>query len=358
MKRIVVCCDGTWNDPSKPKQTNVSKLKDAVIARGPGDADTKQRVHYVDGVGAKGSLWDRLRGGAVGFGLDENVQKAYAFVARDYVPGDEIFLFGFSRGTYTARSALGMMRKCGILKQVSEAAIRAAWDHYRDDLHPEDAQSKQWRRDNALLTAPPDDYVPIAKFIGVWDTVGSLGVPIKPLRKQYDFHDVTLTSFVDNPITPSRSTSNARTTNRLSGPRARRRPSRRVRSRISSSVGSQASTAMSAVAPLTRVATLNQTIASHGSSTKQAPLGSLSTATRSIGTVRLRVSFPGFTLTTESSSSSSGSCASRPGARSARASAKARSATAARPTRWWTTRLAAASRKTPSTTRSNSSPGS
>ena len=198
MKRIVVCCDGTWNDPSKPKQTNVNKLKDAVIARGPGDPDTKQRVHYVDGVGAKGSLWDRLRGGAVGFGLDENVQKAYAFVARDYAPGDEIFLFGFSRGAYTARSALGMMRKCGILKQVSEAAIRAAWDHYRDDLHPEDAQSKQWRRDNALLTAPPDDYVPIAKFIGVWDTVGSLGVPIKPLRKQYDFHDVTLTSFVDN----------------------------------------------------------------------------------------------------------------------------------------------------------------
>ena len=96
MKRIVVCCDGTWNDPSKPKQTNVSKLKNVILQRGPDQAATEQRVHYVDGVGVRGSLWDRLRGGALGYGLDDNVQKAYQLVSQDYEPGDEIYLFGFS----------------------------------------------------------------------------------------------------------------------------------------------------------------------------------------------------------------------------------------------------------------------
>ncbi len=198
MKRIVVCCDGTWNDPSKPKQTNVSKLKNAILQRGPDQAATEQRVHYVDGVGVRGSLWDRLRGGALGYGLDDNVQKAYQLVSQDYEPGDEIYLFGFSRGAYTARSALGMIRKCGILKHVSAAAVRRAWDHYRDALHPEHDESKRWRLENALLIALPENYVPVAKFIGIWDTVGSLGIPIKQLREPYNFHDVTLTSRVDN----------------------------------------------------------------------------------------------------------------------------------------------------------------
>jgi uncharacterized protein (DUF2235 family) len=199
MKRIVVCCDGTWNDPSKPKQTNVSKLKDAVIPRDPEDGGgLEQRVHYVDGVGTSGSFWERLKGGTIGFGLGENVQKAYEHIAADYEPGDEIYLFGFSRGAYTARSTLGMVRKCGILKHLSETAVRRAWEHYRSDIHPDDDVAKEWRSNNSLLISAPDTYIPVAKFIGVWDTVGSLGVPIEPLRGQYDFHDVTLTSLVDH----------------------------------------------------------------------------------------------------------------------------------------------------------------
>ena len=198
MKRIVVCCDGTWNDPSKPRQTNVSKLKDAIIRRGPVAGATEQRVHYIDGVGSRGSLWQRLKGAAIGYGLDENVQKAYQRIATDYEPGDEIYLFGFSRGAYTARSTLGMVRKCGILKHVSESAVRRAWEHYRNAIHPEDEAARRWRRDNALLINSPETFIPIARFIGVWDTVGSLGVPIETLRARYDFHDVTLTSLVDH----------------------------------------------------------------------------------------------------------------------------------------------------------------
>jgi uncharacterized protein (DUF2235 family) len=198
MKRIIVCCDGTWNDPSKPKQTNVSKLAVAIPPRGAAENGTVQRVHYVDGVGVKGSLWDRLRGGAVGYGLDENVQKAYQFIARDYEPGDDLYLFGFSRGAYTARSTLGMVRKCGILKEATDSAVRTAWEHYRNSFHPESEDAVDFRRKNSKLIVPPDDYVPISRFIGVWDTVGSLGVPIKRLQSKYDFHDVTLTSLVDN----------------------------------------------------------------------------------------------------------------------------------------------------------------
>jgi uncharacterized protein (DUF2235 family) len=198
MKRIVVCCDGTWNNPSQPRQTNVSKLKDAVIARGPGHIDVEQRVHYIDGVGTSGSLWERLRGAAVGYGLDENVQLAYRHIATDFEPGDEIYLFGFSRGAYTARSTLGMVRKCGVLKDTSPAAVASAWAFYRNDIHPEREEAKAFRREHSILISEPGNYLAIAKFIGVWDTVGSLGVPIKRLRAKYDFHDVTLTSLVDH----------------------------------------------------------------------------------------------------------------------------------------------------------------
>ncbi len=81
---------------------------------------------------------------------------------------------------------------------MSVDSVRGAWDHYRNDIKPSSDEAQQWRRDNALTIAGPESYVPTARFIGVWDTVGSLGVPIRRLRKRYDFHDVTLTSYVDH----------------------------------------------------------------------------------------------------------------------------------------------------------------
>jgi uncharacterized protein (DUF2235 family) len=198
MKRIAICCDGTWNDPAKPRQTNVSKLSRAIIRRDTAAGEVAQVVGYVDGVGTQGSFFERLRGGAIGYGLDENVQKAYSMIARAYEANDEIYLFGFSRGAYTARSTLGMLRKCGILNDTADASITRAWEHYRNATHPDSEAGKQYRRDHSRRLAEPDDYVPIAKFIGVWDTVGSLGVPIEQLQAKYDFHDVTLTSLVDN----------------------------------------------------------------------------------------------------------------------------------------------------------------
>ncbi|HEY7467718.1 MAG TPA: DUF2235 domain-containing protein [Dehalococcoidia bacterium] len=200
MKRIVICCDGTWNRPGKSRQTNVSKLYDAVLNFA---ADGTRQVRWYDkGVGTEGSLFDRLRGGAFGHGLGKNVQDAYTQIVREYEPGDHLYLFGFSRGAYTARSTLGMVRKCGVLRPELIGTVREAWAFYKNDLHPSTDAAKTFRRNHSVRVAEPDqdedDYIPRAKLIGVWDTVGSLGVPVGRFREKFQFHDVALTSWVQN----------------------------------------------------------------------------------------------------------------------------------------------------------------
>jgi uncharacterized protein (DUF2235 family) len=114
MKRIVICCDGTWNRPGKTRQTNVRKLFEAVLSSA---ADGTRQVPWYDGgVGTEGSFFEKLKDGAFGYGLGKNVQDAYTEIVRQYQPGDHLYLFGFSRGAYTARSTLGMVRKCGVLR--------------------------------------------------------------------------------------------------------------------------------------------------------------------------------------------------------------------------------------------------
>ena len=108
MKRLIVCCDGTWNDLEMPYPTNVAKMAIAVT---PSDADgVPQVVCYDEGVGTGKGL-DRVSGGAFGKGIDKNIEEAYKFLTVNYEPGDEIYLFGFSRGSYTVRSLAGMIGK-------------------------------------------------------------------------------------------------------------------------------------------------------------------------------------------------------------------------------------------------------
>src|SRR5690606_26256672 len=111
MKRIAVFCDGTWNRADQatngaPCPTNVVKLAVRVHRH---DDGIHQVSSYGQGVGTGSSL-DKLTGGAFGKGLDDNLYSAYRFLMLNYQPGDEIFLFGFSRGAYTARSLAG---RCG-----------------------------------------------------------------------------------------------------------------------------------------------------------------------------------------------------------------------------------------------------
>jgi uncharacterized protein (DUF2235 family) len=195
-KRLVVCADGTWNAPvADGANTNVTKLAKAVSPYG--THGEPQIVYYHKGVGERGGLWDHLTGGAFGAGIDANIEDIYLFLANNYQPNDELFLFGFSRGAYTVRSLAGLIRNSGLLRRDKLNLYGAAYALYRkrtDDGGPNSPEAQTFRARNAW----PDFNL---RFIGVWDTVGALGVPITPLRfwnkALYEFHDVTLSSHVD-----------------------------------------------------------------------------------------------------------------------------------------------------------------
>jgi uncharacterized protein (DUF2235 family) len=199
-RRIVICADGTWNTPDQLDQgerrpSNVVKVVRTVrpVARD----GTPQILYYHEGVGTSWSLLDRWLGGGAGVGLDQNVRHAYRFLVDNYEDGDELFLFGFSRGAYTVRSLAGLIRNSGILHKRFAAMVPDALDLYRrrdTSAHPKSAEAETFREKYARSTR--------IKFIGVWDTVGALGVPgrlfTRSKRRRYEFHDVELSSYVDN----------------------------------------------------------------------------------------------------------------------------------------------------------------
>lgn len=194
MKRLVVCCDGTWNRPEQvvedvPAPTNVAKLALGVARSAPDG--TAQEVHYQRGVGTR--RFERLRGGAFGLGLSRNVRECYRFLVDRYEPGDEVYLFGFSRGAFTARSTAGLVRNSGIVRREHASRIDDAYRLYRDrarDATPDGVEARLFRR----VHSHPEAAI---HCIGVWDTVGSLGIPIDAVRwpwltRRWRFHDVAL----------------------------------------------------------------------------------------------------------------------------------------------------------------------
>ncbi len=186
MKRLVVCCDGTWSSLDMECPTNVVKLMEACkITAADG---TPQLLYYDSGIGTNGGLKDKWLGGAFGWGIDENIQNAYRFLCLNYAEGDQVYLFGFSRGAYTVRSLAGMIYCSGLLPHHQVTATRAAYALYRNSSPPNSQEATQFRRSHH---SQPIDIT----LIGCWDTVGSLGVPrrfgIIPNQK-YEFHDVKL----------------------------------------------------------------------------------------------------------------------------------------------------------------------
>ena len=114
-----------------------------------------------------------------------------------YDPGDELFFLGFSRGAYTVRRLFGLIRNSGLLKPEFSNKLDAAYALYRrrdDASHPDAIESELFRKTYSTE--------PRAKFMGVWDTVGALGLPVGGLlqfiNKRWSFHDMTLSSWVDN----------------------------------------------------------------------------------------------------------------------------------------------------------------
>lgn len=199
MKRIITCSDGTWNKINPDTSTNVIKIYNSICKEETDKFGTKiQQVKtYDEGVGTGYTLKDKLFGGATGSGIDKNIKDLYVFIMLNYEPGDQLFLFGFSRGAYTARSLAGLIRNSGILKPQHIQLVDKAYDLYRD-------KNDYSAPDSDLMTAfrncyAIEDNTPI-HFIGVWDTVGSLGIPLPWYRlnnfQKYKFHDVKLSSYV------------------------------------------------------------------------------------------------------------------------------------------------------------------
>ena len=184
-QRLILLFDGTWDDTRQ--RTNVFRLAAAIE---PTDGTTRQRFFYHSGVGT--ALGTRLLGGLTGAGLNEVLLEGYEWLARRYTPGDEIWVFGFSRGAYTARSLVGMIRKCGLIRIVTPNAIREAEELYRDKKSKPDG-----KRCLAYREAYARPEVAI-HFLGVWDTVGALGVPgltVLP-RSYFEWHDTQLSKIV------------------------------------------------------------------------------------------------------------------------------------------------------------------
>jgi len=202
-KKLIVFCDGTWNrsdqkgDDGRPCPTNVLKLFEVTL---PYDKENNpQVIHYVEGVGTR--RMEKILGGGFGYGISDNIKNAYSFIVSNYQPGDEIFLFGFSRGAYTARSIAGMIRNVGILRRDKLHLVQKSYDIYKDKSpkwHPKSKNSIIFREENTHQNET-------IKLIGVWDTVGALGAPFGAvmrwiLGKVFDcrFHDVRLSSIIES----------------------------------------------------------------------------------------------------------------------------------------------------------------
>jgi uncharacterized protein (DUF2235 family) len=184
-KRIVYCADGTWQTPLN--NTNVYRLYKALIV----SAD--QVTYYDDGVGADATGLARTLDGAFGAGILQKIQDGYTKIAHVYEPGDQIFLFGFSRGAYTARSLAGMIASCGLpTGAFSDNCVTQAFAAYRDPVNRASIL--------AGLNACGLGQATI-QMVGVWDTVGSLGIPAifgAVDEKAYGFLDTGLHPNVKN----------------------------------------------------------------------------------------------------------------------------------------------------------------
>ena len=188
MKRIAVLIDGTWNKEGSGADTNVAKLDSArkiqAFIKATAADGTLQHVHYHDGVGTEGDLIQKLLGGFIGLGLKKIIQDVYEFIVADYDAGDELYIVGFSRGAYAARALAGLIGASGIQRKLDANVFEVAWQHYRVApavrKQPQTAGSSDRKTlaDYNMLATKQSFYdTRTITCVGVWDTVGSYGIP-------------------------------------------------------------------------------------------------------------------------------------------------------------------------------------
>ncbi|WP_413165342.1 DUF2235 domain-containing protein [Capilliphycus salinus ALCB114379] len=231
MKRLIICCDGTWQSLESPYPTNVVKI--ALAVKPIASDDINQVVYYDEGIGTGGNiltkedlinfdipltnlniglgpgklekLIEKSSGGAFGKGIDKNIQDAYRFLCINYSPGDEIYLFGFSRGAYTVRSLSGMLYSVGLLKHQQFRRIPEAYELYRSR---DEEKQANFREKYCYSSDKYGSRIPVT-LLGCWDTVGSLGIPdtipFLPGEKlinqdRYKFHSTALSENIENAL--------------------------------------------------------------------------------------------------------------------------------------------------------------
>ncbi|AVQ73917.1 hypothetical protein MTo_03429 [Microcystis aeruginosa NIES-1211] len=210
-KRLIVCCDGSWEDSVSADPTNVVKFATSIkhIAE-----DQTPQIIFLSGYGGPedNEFIKNLGNETFGCGLDRMIQDAYRFLVLNYNPTseDEIYLLGFSRGAYIVRCLASFIDKCGILKRSKLQAIPQAYQLYRDHtVSADSAKARQFRAANAkkIETEKEDlqERIPV-KMLGCWDTVGDFGIPdltpwfplAKFYHKKYEFSNTKLSPIIQN----------------------------------------------------------------------------------------------------------------------------------------------------------------
>lgn len=221
-RNLAIFCDGTWNNRDKTDHpTSVARLEAVLRQAAPAQGARETLTKYDPGVGSEDrahpvlTALDKLWGGILGAGLTRNIRECYSFLVENYREGDRIYIFGFSRGAYTARSLSGLLRASGIVEHARDIDRAMAW--YRDQhprTHPATAESYAFRARHspAFHTSAAeaawrgDQGLPVGarlfvQYLGVFDTVGSHGVPgllgqFRRIPGGHRFHDHHLSSSV------------------------------------------------------------------------------------------------------------------------------------------------------------------
>lgn len=188
-KNIILCCDGTGNKPSHGEASNVYDLVELL------NGTDNQLVYYDTGLGTEAApgkqtgiskSLNMLAGLAFAVGFQKNVTDAYLFLMENYTPGDKVYIFGFSRGAYTARALIGMIQQMGLLKRGSKNMVPYAVSTYtkKTAIEWKDIKSFQGRLCQIIDAGGTKYELPI-EYVGIFDTVKSVGLLRHSTRLAY-----------------------------------------------------------------------------------------------------------------------------------------------------------------------------
>lgn len=182
-RRLVLCCDGVWNRAEHAAPTNAYKFAGGVALGAQGSV--AQLVKYM-GPGPRPPLWRRRPPT-----LRPEIEACYRWLVVNYRPGDEIYLVGFSKGAFVARTIAGVVQRCGILRPAEAGRIGEALTLYRNrELTAESLELRGFRSSRSWEAS--------IRFLGVWETVGERGIPwvrlarIHPSKRRWRFHNTRL----------------------------------------------------------------------------------------------------------------------------------------------------------------------